>query len=96
MAIKLLEPFSRKLTEGPEPNDHQQHFLYLPLPILRDFTNIESLITDDFIMKKAKQPTKTETEQIIERYHQQMGQLTKWKQWKLHKLEFKVSHSNTG
>lgn len=91
---KLLEPFYRKLNDDQEPNDHQRMFLYLPLPILRDFTNIESLIIDDFVMKKAKQPTQAEIEKTIDKYHQQMGQLKKWKNWELHKLEFRLAPSN--
>lgn len=91
---KLLEPFFREQHEGDEPSDHQRRFLYLPLSILRDFTNIELIIKDDFIKKKARLPTKTEMEKTIVKYHQQMGQLNKWKNWKLNKLEFRLTQPN--
>lgn len=95
MAKKLLEPFTRELSGDKEPDDQQRKFLYLPLPILRKFTNIESIITEEYIMKHAKQPTKREIEQLIEKCHQQMGQLNKWKQLKLTKLDFRAPHSHT-
>lgn len=95
MVEKLLEPFSRQLNEGQEPTDHQRKFLYLPLSMLRDFTNIESIVTDTYIANYAKLPSKTEVEKTIEKYHQQLGQLNKWKHWKLSKLEFRSSHTNT-
>lgn len=92
-ANNLLEPFCRNLTEDQEPDYHQQMFLYLPLSILRNFTNIESIIADDYTKNKAKQPTKREIEQTIAKYHQQMVQLNKWKKWGLDKLEFRLTHS---
>lgn len=95
MATKLLEPFTREIVGGKEPNDQQRNFLFLPLPILRDFTNIESIVTDDYIMKYAKQPTKREIDETIEKRHLQMGQLNKWKHWKLSKLKFCLPHIGT-
>lgn len=91
---KLLEPFIRNLNQDQEPDDHQKMFLYLPLSVLRDFTNIESIITDDFIQRKAKQPTKREIEKALDNHHQQMHKLHKWKHWSLDKLAFRLPHSN--
>lgn len=95
MAMKTLEPFTRESSGGKDPTDHQRKFLYLPLPILRDFTNIKEIATDEYIMKNAKQPTERELEQSIEKYHEQMGQLNKWKHLKLSKLDFDLPHSDT-
>lgn len=95
MAEKFLEPFIRELKGDKDPNDHQRKFLYLPLPIFRDFTNIKSIATDEYISKNAKQPTKREIDESIEKYHQQMGQLNRWKHLKLSKLDFCLPYSDT-
>lgn len=95
MATKLLEPFIREIVGGKEPNDHQKSFLYLPLPILRTFTNIESIVMDEYITLHAKQPAKRQIDETIEKRHQQMGQLNKWRHWNLSKLEFRLPNTDT-
>lgn len=95
MGVKLLEPFTREIIGGKEPDEHQAKFLYLPLSTLRNCTNIESIVTDDYIMLHAKQPIRREIDKAIEKCHQQMGQLNKWKHWKLSKLKFRLPQSDT-
>lgn len=95
MTKKLLPQFKRELNEKDEPSNHQRKFLYLPLPVFRDFTNICSIVIDGYVQKKFKQPTNMLVEVKIEKYHKELGQLNKWKSRHLDKLEFLLPQNAT-
>lgn len=86
MARSELPPFHRVL--GEEPSDHQRKFLYLPLPIFRDYTNIRSIIIKYYSRKDNKPQKEIEITQKIKRCHAQMEELGKWNELHLDELDF--------
>lgn len=83
-----LETFRRKLAGDEEPTDHQRKFLYLPSPILRDFTNLRKII-EKYNRRKDNKPLKEiEIKHKIANYHKQMVELDKWKSLHLDELDF--------
>lgn len=87
-----LEPFHRALDGDQEPTDHQRKFLYLPLPIFRDYTNIRSIIINHTHRKNGKL-TEFIIKKKIEACHSKLGELGEWKNLHLDKLEFKWDES---
>lgn len=84
----VLEPFERELFGDEEPSEHQMKFLYLPLPIFRDYTNIRSIIIK-YNRKKDGKPLKgIEINQKIKACHTKLGELDQWEELHLDELEF--------
>lgn len=86
--MSQLPPFYRRLDGDQEPSDHQRKFLYLPLSIFRDYTNIRSIILKYNRRTDNKPQKEIEINQKIKRCHNEMGALHKWPEWHLDKLEF--------
>lgn len=85
-----LEPFRRVLDGDQEPTEHQRKFLYLPLPILRDYTNIRSII-----IKHTRRKNNTPLRGIeIIAYHRKMSKLDEWENLHLDELEYKWDGSD--
>lgn len=89
--MRKLKLFTRELPSDVEPTNHQRQFLFLPLPIFRDFTNIEKIVTDKFKKKNGKEPPRFVIGKTIQNRHKNLSQLDKWKEWGLNKLKFKPS-----
>lgn len=89
-----LETYRRELAGGEEPTDHQRKFLYLPSPILRDFTNIREIIKKHHRRKDNKPLKEIEIKHKIENCHKEMGELDKWESLHLDKLDF-IKHKNS-
>lgn len=83
-----LPPFHRYLDANQEPTDYQRRFLYLPLSIFREHTNIRSIIQKHDPRKDNKPQKEIEINQKIKKYHSAMGSLKKWRELHLDKLEF--------
>lgn len=88
MLAMELEPFRRVLDEGEKPSEHQRKFLYLPLPIFQDYTNIRSIIVKYNHRKDGKPLKQIEIKHKIEDCHKRMGNLKKWKDLHLDELNF--------
>lgn len=86
MSRQLIEPFRRNFNGM--PSDHQVKFLYLPLAIFRDYTNIRSIVTCYQKRPDGKPLKEIEIKQKIQKIHQQLDQLDKWKDWHLGELYF--------
>lgn len=87
-----LEPFHRELDENQELSDHQRNFLYLPLSIFRDFTNIRSIIIKHDRRKDGKPLKEIEIKHKIKQRHNQMINLEKWNDLHLDELNFMPSN----
>lgn len=88
MPKRELPLFSRDLHEQPEPSEHQRKFLYLPLPIFREYTNIRSIVLK-YDRRKGDKPLKEiEINQKIKKYHSEMDKLRKWDEMHLDELDF--------
>lgn len=88
MPKKSLQPYKRVLYGENKPSDHQRTFLYLPLETFRDYTNIRSII-QKYHGRTDKKPLKEiEIKQKIKKYHSELGNLNKWNDWHLDKLDF--------
>lgn len=86
MRHQEIEPFRRKLNGV--PNGHQEKFLYLPLAIFRDHTNIRSIVTTYGRRKDGKRLKEIEIKHKIEKIHRELGQLDQWKKRHLGELYF--------
>lgn len=87
MAQKTQQVFSRTL-DG-EPTDHQRKFVYLPLSVFRDYTNVRSLVIEKYKAKKDKHPPEFVIKKTVEKYHKQLSQLNRWDELGLDKLDYK-------
>lgn len=87
MQKREIEPFRRKLNGVPK--DLQKKFLYLPLAIFRDHTNIRSIVTVHHGNRNDDTPlTEMEIQHKIEEIHDRMGEFDKWKEWHLDALYY--------
>lgn len=81
------------MREEQKPTEHQRKFLYLPLPIFRDFTNIRTIIEKYDGHKDGKPLKEIEFKHKIKDRHKKMVELDKWKDLHLDKLKFIPSDS---
>lgn len=86
MKRQEIEPFRRKVNGL--PNIHQKKFLYLPLAIFRDHTNIRSIVTCYNKRKDGKPLKEIEIKQKIKKIHDRLGELEKWTDWHLGELYY--------
>lgn len=76
-----------RVIEG-EPSDHQRRFLYIPLPIFRKCTNIRDIIEQYHGRKDKKPRNGIEIENKIKKIYSELGQLERWSEWHLDKLDY--------
>lgn len=74
---KKLKQCGKKLFE---PADFQRLFKYLPLNVLRKYTNIEKLIIDEYEKKHDKPPPGIYVNKTIKKYHKIMKSKYDWKE----------------
>lgn len=86
MMRQEIEPFRRKVNGV--PTVHQAKFLYLPLAIFRDHTNIRSIVTCYEKRKDGKPLKEIEIKHKIQKIHRRLDKLDKWKDWHLGELYF--------
>lgn len=88
MSRKKIPRFKRVVVSGEEPTDHQRNFLYLPWLILRDYTNIGSIIEEHHGRTDGKKLTNFQQNQKIKLFHSKLGQLNMWNEWHFDQLDF--------
>lgn len=87
MPKRKLRTFRRDLDEQTEPSDHQRNFLYLPWEILRDYTNIRSIVVK-YARQKDKPLKEIQINRTIKKYHSEMDKLDRWNEMHLDELDF--------
>lgn len=83
-----VQPVHRVKHEEQEPSEHQRKFLYLPLEIFRDCTNIRSIIVKYDSRNDGKPLKQIEIKHKIADRHKQMQNLETWKDLHLDELNF--------
>lgn len=74
-----------------EPADFRRLFKYLPMNVLRRYTNIEQLIIAEYKKKHKKPPPGIHINKAIEKYHKEISELDDWNASILGKLDFNWS-----
>lgn len=83
-----LEPFRRVLKGDLEPTDHQRRFLYIPLPIFRDYTNIRDIVIKHNGRRDGKALHEIAIKHKIQHCHDEMGKLDQWEKLHLDELDY--------
>lgn len=90
-AIRMAKTSTESIKCGKrsfEPDDFRRMFKYLPINVLRRYTNIEQLIIAEYMKKHKKPPPGIHINKAIEKYHKQLTELDDWKGTILAKLNF--------
>lgn len=71
-----------------EFTDQQRKFMYLPLAVFKNFTNIQEVFAENYRNARGKDPKQIEIKKAVEKIRNELPNPDSWTKWSLSKLDF--------